>query len=1349
VFFFGMVLAAAQLPASRGAQQTLVLGQDTLAPGSQAALRVVVNNAANSQPVANANVDVQMRQAGLARTVFSGVTDATGSAPVQFQVPADWEGSAELVVNTASDLGQDEVVAPIQLQRSYRLLLSSDKPVYQPGETIYLRTLALGTVDETPASGAVTSFEVFDSTGRQLLSQQQQSSEFGIAAISLPLAFDTPLGPYQIRATLGDTVSELSVTLGQAPLPTFLVDVRADAPYYLPGDLVSGQVSAAYFFGKPVADGEILLRLVGLRLGQDPAAGEELLFVEELSGTSDAAGRFSFQFQLPDLPAEAFGPNGVVDLTLEASVVDTTGDAQFGWQSLALAREPILIDVTPEDGTLHAGIENILYVLTSYPDGRPAPTALQVQIGSGTVIEEDTDDFGLAQVRYTPRAGAEGEREILVTATDAAGLTGAAAVLLPLDEAQETLLLRTDRALYQVGDTLALEAIATGSGPAVFVDVIKGGQTLLTQSALVEGGKATLAVDLTPALAGALEINAYQITGDDNILRDTRIALVDEPEAVQVRLATDQAEYRPGQEAQLSLETMADGEGVQTAVGLAVVNEAVYGQRSYQPGFARAYFLLDQALQASGVRLPDAAGANDEEIGRLQAAQQLTAQASWASYAGRQYSLSAQSIDQANRGAASSTRAQAFSRISQGISLALMLASLLVAAIVVLGLRRSGALGQALGRLLLTLILLAVLGAGLFFLTQQLMGGLAQQGVWLALAAAGGLWLALLIGLLVYGWRRSDQRIQYVALLLLAYIALLTLLAVAGGQGAVLTPTWLVALALGFGVLLAALLLFGWGLRIEGQRQAGLGVLVLALSVMPLVAALNAVDFGGVEVIQRVTGPSVFGLSNGLFTGCASPSLAPMAQQEAPELAASDVAPAAGSAPAPAIESTAPVEPALLAQAPSEVTPDSGQTEEAGALAEEAAVASFAVEAVLPEATVDAEAEPEATETSTLAGELATDSQTPAPDLEAMRVMTDTAAADVSSLLASTPVTGAFSLAESASITATEVITITPTVTATLTAAELGARLPGSTVVTTQTPTPRDALSSFLLGTPTVSPIPADVPAQAQAGNATDTPLPSLTPTWTPEPTSTPSPTVEPTPTPLPVVEPTLTLEPTTPPPPLPTAIPVVDPTATALPEPTATPISQPAATLTPEPAVEALAAQAAAKAAGPGQVPLESLPIIRERFPQTLYWNPEIVTDGAGRAVVSIPTGDAITIWRVTALAVDRNGRLGSAVAPLVVFQPVFVTASLPARMTIGEQFSARVQVFNYSREPQAVRLNVQASSGLRVEISDTSLMVPANEVVAVNASIEALASGVQTVTLTVQGDGVLDVRQATILVQ
>jgi hypothetical protein len=62
LFFVVISVNFARLPLQGGVQQTVVLGQDTLVPGSQAALRVVVRDTASNQPVANAAIAVQLRQ---------------------------------------------------------------------------------------------------------------------------------------------------------------------------------------------------------------------------------------------------------------------------------------------------------------------------------------------------------------------------------------------------------------------------------------------------------------------------------------------------------------------------------------------------------------------------------------------------------------------------------------------------------------------------------------------------------------------------------------------------------------------------------------------------------------------------------------------------------------------------------------------------------------------------------------------------------------------------------------------------------------------------------------------------------------------------------------------------------------------------------------------------------------------------------------------------------------------------------------------------------------------------------------------------------------------------------------
>jgi uncharacterized protein YfaS (alpha-2-macroglobulin family) len=59
-----------------------------------------------------------------------------------------------------------------------------------------------------------------------------------------------------------------------------------------------------------------------------------------------------------------------------------------------------------------------------------------------------------------------------------------------------------------------------------------------------------------------------------------------------------------------------------------------------------------------------------------------------------------------------------------------------------------------------------------------------------------------------------------------------------------------------------------------------------------------------------------------------------------------------------------------------------------------------------------------------------------------------------------------------------------------------------------------------------------------------------------------------------------------------------------------------------------------------------------------------------------------------MTALASTQGGRLGSTTAPLRVFQDFFIDLDLPLSLTVGDEVSVPVVVFNYLDEPQTVRL-------------------------------------------------------------
>src|SRR5438067_7729962 len=53
--------------------------------------------------------------------------------------------------------------------------------------------------------------------------------------------------------------------------------------------------------------------------------------------------------------------------------------------------------------------------------------------------------------------------------------------------------------------------------------------------------------------------------------------------------------------------------------------------------------------------------------------------------------------------------------------------------------------------------------------------------------------------------------------------------------------------------------------------------------------------------------------------------------------------------------------------------------------------------------------------------------------------------------------------------------------------------------------------------------------------------------------------------------------------------------------------------------------------------------PRVREMFPETLLWRPELITDDDGNATLPLDLADSITTWRLSASAVAGDGRLGA----------------------------------------------------------------------------------------------------------
>ena len=99
----------------------------------------------------------------------------------------------------------------------------------------------------------------------------------------------------------------------------------------------------------------------------------------------------------------------------------------------------------------------------------------------------------------------------------------------------------------------------------------------------------------------------------------------------------------------------------------------------------------------------------------------------------------------------------------------------------------------------------------------------------------------------------------------------------------------------------------------------------------------------------------------------------------------------------------------------------------------------------------------------------------------------------------------------------------------------------------------------------------------------------------------------------------------------------------------------------------------------------------VRQWFPETLLWRPEIITDQNGHATVEFDLADSITNWNVLANGVTTVGELGSTESSIRVFQPFFVDMDLPSSFTRGDEYSIPVVVYNYLDEAQTVKVGLK----------------------------------------------------------
>lgn len=571
------------------AYEIILEGPATTLRDKNAAYRVRAVSSVGKQPMANVPVTLTVVNDQGQVEEWTQNTSAMGDA--LFDVSLDTAGDYEVVAEGQA-YGTTAVVSgmlKVELSPN-KLLLTTDKPIYQPGQTMHLRALALEKPALGPVANQAITFEIEDGKGNKIHKEDRTTDEWGIAHTSFPIGKIVNLGTFKVRAIFGESVAEKSAEVSLYALPKFGIKIAVEEPWYLPGMTVSGVVDAKYFFGKAVAAGAVKIVASAIDV-------EESVF-EEITGQTDADGRFNFAIQLPNFFAGLPLEQGNALVQLAVSVTDAAEQEVKKSMAVIVSNKPVRIVCVPESGVLVPDTTNQVHVFVTDPLGAPFDAATVVAKADWleTDVESTTDEFGYAEL-LLPVPMLDSAPKFNLTVTPPLRPSVTETLSYDLQPGKNFVLVRTDKAVYEVGETVLVEIRTSSPTGHVYVDWLNGGQVVDMRTVEAQDGVAAFSMDVDASLMGDNRVEAYIVDTDGNVVRAGRSLFARSSKDLVVTLETNKESYGPGDPAKLTFSVVDEnGDPAPSALGVQIVDEAVFALIEAKPGLLKTYFEIEAAF---------------------------------------------------------------------------------------------------------------------------------------------------------------------------------------------------------------------------------------------------------------------------------------------------------------------------------------------------------------------------------------------------------------------------------------------------------------------------------------------------------------------------------------------------------------------------------------------------------------------------------------------------------------------------------------------------------------------------------------------------------------------------------
>jgi alpha-2-macroglobulin len=115
--------------------------------------------------------------------------------------------------------------------------------------------------------------------------------------------------------------------------------------------------------------------------------------------------------------------------------------------------------------------------------------------------------------------------------------------------------------------------------------------------------------------------------------------------------------------------------------------------------------------------------------------------------------------------------------------------------------------------------------------------------------------------------------------------------------------------------------------------------------------------------------------------------------------------------------------------------------------------------------------------------------------------------------------------------------------------------------------------------------------------------------------------------------------------------------------------------------------------------------PVVREKFPDSAYWNGTIETDISGHAAVTVNLPDNLTTWAATLRGLTKDTQVGETYAEVVVSKDLMVRPQTPRFLVAGDHVRLAAVVQNNTSESLDIEAAIQIS-GFKLDSGSPELV-------------------------------------------